>query len=410
MAVQVRIQNFQSLKDTGLEISGFTALSGPNNSGKTALMRAIQGVFQNTPGTSFVRHGAAEMEVALSFSDGKSVIWKKGTSSRSKPTYIINGGKPIHPGRGIPEEVSDLGVTPIKVMGRDVWPSLAPQFTGQVFLLDQPGSALAEAVADVDRVAKLNGALRSADRDLRSCTSKLKVRREDRLHLVDALQAFDGLDALLAQVAAIELDHTRAGKMGRAVEMMREYKARLDRATYQVARLSRIEDVNIPHTIDEVSLLARLEDLRALHRLLSVNSADLSSLSGIEDVDVPLVDHDEFEGQLTSLETFRRLRTQRLSAKSAAESLAGVEGVKVADFDFEKSSKTAEVLDFLQETRVRRSAALQRAAALEAEALRFSAESRRVSEEYRALLAEYGQCPTCGQNLEGRLTGGPRKD
>ena len=34
MAVKVQVKNFQSLKDVELEIEGFTALSGPNNSGK----------------------------------------------------------------------------------------------------------------------------------------------------------------------------------------------------------------------------------------------------------------------------------------------------------------------------------------------------------------------------------------
>ena len=68
MAVKVQVKNFQSLKDVELEIEGFTALSGPNNSGKSALMRAIRGVFQNTGGTSFITHGEKEMEVSLSLS------------------------------------------------------------------------------------------------------------------------------------------------------------------------------------------------------------------------------------------------------------------------------------------------------------------------------------------------------
>ncbi len=358
MAVEVHVRNFQALKNTGLEISGFTAITGPNNSGKTALMRAIRGVFQNTPGTSFVAHGADEMQVSLKFGDGRSVVWKKGTTKRSKPTYIVDGGKPIHPGRAVPDEVRDLGVSPIRVMGQEVWPTLAPQFTGQVFLLDQPGSALAEAVADVERVARLNGALRSSDRDLRATASRLKVRREDRLGLIDDLQGFDGLDTVVAQVAAIELDLKKAGKFNRAIETMTGYRDRLATAEGEVVRLGRVEDVTVPDVADTKEAMTDLSALYRLRGRLGESGQDVAQLEGVEQV------------------TLEDIDTKKVNAALAA-------------------------LEFFQGVQVRLAAAQSRVSGLETEVESFSSEAQRVEDEVSELLGGFEECPTCGSPMEG---------
>lgn len=362
MAVEVHVRNFQSLKNAGLEISGFTAITGPNNSGKTALMRAIRGVFQNTPGTTFVSHGTDEMEVSLKFDDGRSVVWTKGTTKRHKPTYVVDGGKPIHPGRGVPDEVRDLGVTPIRVMGQEVWPTLAPQFSGQVFLLDQPGSALAEAVADVERVARLNGALRSSDRDLRATASRLKVRREDRIGLIESLQSFDGLDAVVAQIEAIDLDLQRAAKFNRAIEMMTTYRDRLTKAQGEVTRLGRVEDVTIPEASDAQ---AALEELAA-----SI-----------------------------------RLRDRLAESKQEVARLAGIEQVTIADLDPKKAETALSALEFFQGVRVRLLAAQRQVSDLETEFESFSSEVVRVGEEVTELLGGFEECPTCGSPMEGHEHG-----
>ncbi len=361
MVVEVHVRNFQALKNTGLEISGFTAITGPNNSGKTALMRAIRGVFQNTPGTSFVAHGADEMQVSLKFGDGRSVVWKKGTTKRSKPTYIVDGGKPIHPGRAVPDEVRDLGVSPIRVMGQEVWPTLAPQFTGQVFLLDQPGSALAEAVADVERVARLNGALRSSDRDLRATASRLKVRREDRLGLIDDLQGFDGLDTVVSQVDAIESDLTKAGKLNRAAETMIGYRDRLGAAQDEVVRLGRVEDVNIP-------------------------------------------DADEAQEALRELTTLARLQERRQERGEEVARLEGIEHVTLEDIDTKKVETALAALEFFRGVRVRLTTAQSRVTGLEADFESFSSEAERVGEEVQELLGGFEECPTCGSPMEGQRT------
>ena len=130
---KVRVKDFQSIADASITVDGFTVITGPNNSGKSALMRAIRGAFQNTRGSGFVRHKKAKTSVEVEFSDGNKLEWSKGTAKSAKPTYVINNGSPIHPGQAVPDEVRDLGIKPIMAGGRDIWPQFAPQFTGQIF-------------------------------------------------------------------------------------------------------------------------------------------------------------------------------------------------------------------------------------------------------------------------------------
>lgn len=112
MPVTVRIQNFQSIEQADLHVQGFVALAGPNNAGKSAVARAIRGVFANTPSEALVRKGATSMRVEVEFGDGRSVAWGR---EGGRPVYQVGGGPPIFPGRDVPAEVQALGIRPVEV-------------------------------------------------------------------------------------------------------------------------------------------------------------------------------------------------------------------------------------------------------------------------------------------------------
>jgi len=200
MPFSVRVRDFQSIGDVTIEVNGLTIITGPNNSGKTALIRAIFGAFTNTRGTSFVRSGKDSSKVDLSFSDGHKLSWEKGPKVNR---YELDGTTLERVGSGAPEDVKKLGVYPIEATGADLWPQFAHQFVGQIFLLDKPGSVLAEAIANIDKVGVLNEALRLSQSDRRSAASDLKVRTADTTRFELELQKFDGLDDLASKVRAL---------------------------------------------------------------------------------------------------------------------------------------------------------------------------------------------------------------
>jgi len=265
--VTIRVQNYQSIKDATVVVDGFTVVTGTNNTGKSALMRAVRAAFQNARGTSFIRHGADKCIVEIDFGDGRTLRWEKGRGKGDKPTYIINGGTPIYPGQGVPDEVLKMGVRPIVVGKEDVWPQFAPQFTGQLFLINQPGSVLAEAVSDVDRVSQLNQALRMAESDKRAASAELKVRQADEEVQAKELARFDGIDKVAGEVAEIEKQGQQVIRIGKALEAAKDLKDRLDRSRKAVSDLTGVDLVDVPNDTDLAVLKEMNDNLEALGAL-----------------------------------------------------------------------------------------------------------------------------------------------
>ena len=250
MAVRVRVQNFQSVEDAEVVIDGLTVVTGANNSGKTALMRAIRGVFTNAPAGPLVRHGAAHLSVALTFDDGTEVKWEKGWEKPNRKgktinRYTINGVGISNVGRGVPPEVEALGVREISASSDRIWPQIAQQFDGTLFLVNRPGSSVAEALSDVERVGKLSSALKASEKDRRQTQSELKVRRKDaEAHQADTAH-YEGLDEVGVQVQS--LTENKEALVGQS-EKVGEAQALRDRYRGMQAKVEALEgfDPEVP--------------------------------------------------------------------------------------------------------------------------------------------------------------------
>jgi DNA repair ATPase RecN len=356
MPVRVHVKNFQSIREAEVEIDGFTVVTGTNNTGKTALQRAIKGVFQNTPGTSFIREGETTCQVTLDLGDRK-VTWSKGTGKKDRPTYILDGGAPIYPGLGVPDEVTALGVAPIQAGGQEVWPTIAPQFSGQIFLLDKPGSVVAEAVADVERVGQLNRALTKAESDRRTAAATLKTRESDLVGLEAQAKRFQGLDEVEAAVTALEVSHAALQKLARAVQGLTGIRDRLTSAQGHVRRLAPVADLSAPSDREAKELRGQLEVLRGVQQRLQRARQETKRYSGVEKLAT--------SGDETPC---RRL-------------LDGLKVLKTLD--------------------TRLQAATCRVEGLELELVHAMQEGALAEAEFKAALTAMGQCPTCGVSVGG---------
>jgi len=352
MAVTVRIRDFQAIKDATVEIDGLTVVSGPNNAGKTTVMRAIKGVFTNTPGHNFVRHGAEKCIVEITFDDGNHVKWEKG--EKIKPKYTVNG-KEIHPGKGVPDEVKAFGVVPIEAAGREIWPQVAEQFTGTVFLLDQPGAVLAEAIADVERVGHLNRALRESDRDKRAVTSKLKVRREDEREAETELESFEGLDDLVTQMALIEKQSKEVQRIENGLRGVKKIRDQLMAAQELVASLVPVEGIKVPSS-KEMKELAKqqdaLKEAEELQQRFVEAQAVVEATEGVEQVEVASrTEIQEVQETAAELASLRDLSQRYTNAKETEAVLAGVDNLRntVEGLSVKQARKQAKALGIVQQ-------------------------------------------------------------
>lgn len=251
--IRCRIQNFQSLEDVEIEIDGFTAITGQNNTGKSAVVRSIAGTFQNASGDSFIRHGTTEAKVELDFCDGTTLVWGRN----KKPFYSINGAPLIYPGRGVPDELSTFKVNPVDLGGQEVWPNIGKQFKGQIFLLDLPGSLLAEAISDPNSISVLNGGLRGSETDKREAASNLKNKISERNEYNALALKFSNWNSIEESLKCLETENTRLEDNKDVNDTLSRLSIRHNHTLATVKSLSGSDKIElsapVPHLRDIVS-------------------------------------------------------------------------------------------------------------------------------------------------------------
>lgn len=408
--IKARVRNFQSIEDATIEIDGLTVVTGTNNAGKSAFFRAIRGAFTNARGHEFVRRGKPHCTVDLTFEDGRTLTWEKGKGVNN---YVVNGKEFPNVGHGVPEEAQVFGVEPVSVGGKtELWPQIAPQITGVCFLLDQPGSVMAESVADVRRVNQLTRALKDSESDKRSARASLKVRRKDGKTLSEKLEGFSGLDGVLESVAAIEAKHEQATKLHKANANLVKLGARHAAAKEAVEALAGIEAVEeaVPD-YDRVKRGRALSDglgkAREIQERHENAKARVAALEGLDDVEraVPSQERVDYVRQFrkalgVSLGLALRCESAREDYEKANEAYEASEQVDMDDGVVEKIRKFKKALDKSRDLRTRVSAARDVLTGVDQQIEKLEQELASLNEKLSAVLGSYEECPTCGGSLD----------
>lgn len=252
--ISVEIRNFQSLEDVSLEIDGFTALVGKSNIGKSALVRAIKSALTNAPLGTSLRHtpncprlkkGAKSCKCFVSVkiqAPDWNLLWEKGDSVNR---YTFNGAVYDRPGTGTPEFLANVGFAPLKI--GDSYKSLqvADQFF-PLFLLDASESAVADTIADVSRLDKINVAIKAAHKDLREASSLRKVREQDLSKVRTRLGAFVGLDPALDKVRRVVELQDRISVARNTVVQLSTFHERARGIAFRLSDLQPILSMELP--------------------------------------------------------------------------------------------------------------------------------------------------------------------
>jgi len=363
----------------------------------TALQRAVRGAFQNSGGTAFIREGETQCSVEVDFGKDGKVRWEKGTGKRDRPTYVINNGEPIYPGAAVPEEVAAFGVIPIQAGGQEVWPTVAPQFTGQIFLLDKPGSALAEAVADVERVGQLNRALRASESDKRQAAAALKVRQTDLAKQEARLKSFEGLDEALEAVAALDEARNQVITVGRAVLRLTDLRDRLKVARTEVTRLAPVGAIEVPDLDEAKKLLADLGVLQGLQARMATASSVANRLAPVGTIEIP--NPEEVTNLRADLGVLQSLQARMAAARAVVTKFEGLGEIQMG-LDEGPSKKILAALDLLNGLQSRLLKARQAVEDRQGELEQAELELLQATVDTESLLTELGQCPTCGTHMQ----------
>lgn len=401
MAATVRVQNFQSIEDATIVIDGLTVITGTNNSGKTAVMRAIRGVFTNAPAGPLVRHGCAHLTVTLTFDDGTVIKWEKGwekpgQKGKTINQYTINGKQIATVGRGVPPEVEALGVREINAASDRVWPQVADQHTGNLFLVDRPGSAVAEALSDVERVGKLTAALKASEKDRRAATSELKVRYKDVETHKQSVERYDGLDPVADQVRVLGEIRTALLDSERDLTTTRDLRDRYETTRDTLTVLDGFDPDVVPDPARAEKLSKGVAKVTGFRDQYQSAKSAVDALAGF-DPQIP-----DAEAALELAEQIRAVQgdLDRLRAsKEQAEALADTPDVMLPGSDkIDKIGTTIKVVTDLRKRRLSANTDLTSASTDAKHNAKLLAEAEA---EVTRLLGDRGLCPTCNTVHEG---------
>lgn len=415
MSFRVQIENFQSVVSADLEVSGLTTITGQNNSGKSAIMRAIRGVFTNPGnGTNYIHYGKDHFRVRIDFDDGKYVLWerlgRRATKGKSKgelvdikTNYEVNGVRYEGVANSVPDEVLEQGVGPITIGREQVWPQLAKQVKDVFFLVDKPGSHIAEAVANVDNVAVLNAAMRDCDKDLRANGSELKLRQKDLQGHKDKLEAMAGLDVVVERVEAVEELHKQVTRIQTGITTVTALRDRLFEARADVEKLAPVLDIAVPDDdrVTEIKTTIReIRESRELRQRLEDARAVRKRYAGADELSVPEAELAlDLRGLIEEVEEARKLKVRLGKARDLVARLAPAEALSEVDLDaglvgLKKVAKGLEVYGGLQE-KLYRARNLENSLSHEVYAAEQKVEKIQV--ELDEFLAANPKCPECGQ-------------
>ncbi len=308
MTVKIEIKNFQSIEHAELEIDGLTVLTGTNNAGKTAVVRAFNAVFTNPSlSENIVRVGASMAEVNVDLGDVK-LGWAKGKErGKSINRYKIDDKTYDNVDRGAIEEIFGYGIRPVECGKEEFWPQIALQQDPVSFLLGRSGSLIAEAVvSDIDRVATLNTILSLAEKDKREAKAEIKIRTEDLKQAESKLAEFDAFRELQLEFQDLTMSQVMSlDKEIKSLEQLSSQHEGLKRQIESLEGLPEIELIREPSMegLEQVGLL--LASLQALKKKLAALDG-VDSLSELSVGELDTGELDQIEVILRGLSKLRK--------------------------------------------------------------------------------------------------------
>lgn len=196
MIKKLTIKNFQSHKNTEIDFDkGVNIIVGSTDSGKSAIIRALRWVVWNKPGgDAFRSYWGGDTEVSVNIGNS-TVIRHKGKEN----TYTIKSKKEKLLfkafGANTPQEIQDI-------LNLDEV-NLQQQLDSPFLLSETPGaiSAYFNKVAGIDLIDK---GRQNIEKEIRTVTSTISVRKQDLKDKKTALQQYDNLEKAEIELEGIE--------------------------------------------------------------------------------------------------------------------------------------------------------------------------------------------------------------
>lgn len=191
MIEAISIQNFQAHAKEKYKLAQVTTFTGPSDSGKSSIIRALGWLAFNRPrGTDFIREGVCSVAAKV---DGRTVGRRRGKSVNE---YRLDKESFKAIGSDVPEQVADLlALDPeISLQGQHDVP----------FWVGLPSAEVARRLNKIADLESIDTTLAALATKTREAASKEKVLVELLAEVEDHLQPLDGIEELDRQLKESE--------------------------------------------------------------------------------------------------------------------------------------------------------------------------------------------------------------
>lgn len=270
MSLELEAWNFEAYPHFRISLSGFCAITGEGNLGKSAIARFLRAVLFNEFDILRVRAGAKESVCRIAFIDeAHDVLWVERRKSETLNSYEIGMrdgttraiGKAGSDDKGIPKELADIGFSLLRTTATDHNKhnlNFHRQMGDPLFLLQLGEAPLAAFIHKVFRLDGEESALRRMNADAGEIRKVYDKRSKEIGKVSAALQK--------AEEALASAEDAQA-RLQAALACAEEAERGRDLAAAAAAAFIRIDDLRQANARDR-ERLASMERTTAALRML----------------------------------------------------------------------------------------------------------------------------------------------
>lgn len=330
MIKSLSVTNFQSHKSAELNFApGVNVIIGASDSGKTAILRALNWIISNRPsGDAFRSSWGGATECRVDLTDGN---WIARTKDKDGNQYELNAEVMKAMGQSVPEAISKvLNLNSINQQSQMDAP----------FLLSASAGEVAQTLNEVVGLEDIDKTLTAANRMVRAANQDMEREQAQIATMTAQKAAFDGLDGLDGMLTRLEdlnaaLTRTRAQEaelnrlviaatevreqvvqMRRAADLWPELKAVL--ATDQKANTLAVQATNLEMLVENItSARAAIVKVRNVATLMPEHNELYAKYEKAFDTDIEIGKLAVFIGDASTI--FNACEDARLVTKHSPE-------------------------------------------------------------------------------------------
>ena len=272
MLKKIKLKNFMSHKDSELELcAGVNVLTGPNNSGKSAIVTALQLLTElpTREGTYMIRHGEKEAEVTVETSEGDVITWGRKEASSY---LIINGERHTRISNNQGHFLDELHKVLKLPQVKNKEESFDIHFASQkqpIFLLDDPPSRAAtffSVSSDAGRLVEVRDLFKSKINKAKERRNSLERKLIGLKTELEKLSPLIDLEGMISNLK-IEFDMLIIGseKVTAGFELFEIFKSTQNESNKLLAKNELLGKVISPPVIQELNLIdSTITDMKCL--------------------------------------------------------------------------------------------------------------------------------------------------